>query len=73
MFPRYPIPESETEEDDHSERDRIVSWRASQLLEAGYDPRTAEEIARCSQIDLHKACEMLEQGCEPDLAAKILV
>jgi hypothetical protein len=73
MFPSKPPELPEITEDVYDERDKVVSWRAAQLLEAGYDPRTAEKIAQRCQIDLHRACEMLSQGCEPELAAKILV
>lgn len=55
-----------------NEHDRVEAWRLSQLLDAGYPLRTAERIA-AADIDLHRAIDLLEQGCKPALAARILL
>jgi hypothetical protein len=48
------------------------SWRRVQLLRAGFDPAQAAEIAVEEAIDLHALIELVERGCPPELAARIL-
>jgi hypothetical protein len=55
-----------------SERAKVESWRLHVLIEAGYPLPLAERIA-ASEADLHRAVEMLHQGCEPETAAEILL
>ena len=54
------------------ERSKVESWRLHVLIEAGYPLSLAERLA-VSEADLHVACEMLGQGCEPETAAEILL
>jgi hypothetical protein len=49
----------------------VVSWRLHVLLQTGYPVKVAERIAR-SDADLHRAVEMLERGCAPHMAERIL-
>jgi hypothetical protein len=56
-----------------SEDDRIKSWRAEELERAGYSPRAAGRLAERRDIDLHKAVRLLESGCTPQLALRILL
>jgi hypothetical protein len=42
------------------------------LLQAGYPLKVAERIAG-SNADLHRAVQMLDRGCSPHMAARILV
>jgi hypothetical protein len=56
-----------------TEADRVERWRAEALEQAGYDLSTALELAARSDIDLHKAVELLEAGCPPELALQILL
>ena len=55
-----------------TEQDRVDSWRLRQLLDAGYPLLTAELIA-ASSADLHQALELVEAGCDPKVAADILL
>ena len=55
-----------------SERAKVESWRLHVLLEAGYPLPLAERIA-VSDVDLHRAVDLLEIGCSPDTAAEILL
>jgi hypothetical protein len=55
-----------------SERAKVESWRLHVLIEAGYPLPLAERIA-ASEADLHRAVELLRQGCEPQTAAEILL
>jgi hypothetical protein len=50
----------------------LVGWRRQRLLRAGVDADLAGSIASDSAIDLHAMIELLERGCPPVLAARIL-
>jgi hypothetical protein len=63
---------SETYELEISERAKVESWRLHVLIEAGYPLVLAERIAG-SHVDLHRAVELLHQGCSPETAAEILL
>ena len=52
--------------------DPIVLWRTSRLEEAGFTPEIAEALARDSAYDLHALLELVDRGCLPELAARIL-
>ena len=54
------------------ERSKVESWRLHILIEAGYPLSIAERLA-VSEADLHLACELLGQGCQPETAAEILL
>ena len=56
-----------------AESDRVTAWRACEMLRAGYEPLTAVELAEHPEVDLHLALELVERGCQPDLAARILL
>lgn len=55
-----------------SELERVVGWRTEVLVEAGYPLLAAANIACDVRIDLHRAVELLRQGCPPAVAAEIL-
>lgn len=58
---------------EHSdERSKVESWRLHVLIEAGYPVEVAAEIA-ASEADLHEAVSLIESGCAPETAARILV
>jgi hypothetical protein len=59
------IPESEAE--------RVERWRAEALENAGYDSDSAALLAARSDVDLHRAIEMVERGCAPETALRILL
>ena len=63
---------TEIAEHDQSDRDKVASWRLHQLIEAGYPVHVAERIAH-SDVDLHRAVELLRQGCDARVAAEILL
>jgi hypothetical protein len=56
-----------------TELDRIERWRAEELVRAGYGKRAAERLAARHDVDLHLAVGLLERGCPPELALKILL
>ena len=49
-----------------------MGWRQVQLLRAGFTPPLAASIARERTMDLHALIELVERGCPPELAARIL-
>jgi hypothetical protein len=55
-----------------SERAKVESWRLHVLIEAGYPLPLAERVA-ASEADLHRAVELLQQGCSPQTATEILL
>jgi len=58
---------------DLTEMDRIERWRAEELERAGYEPRAAGRLAVRHDVDLHTAVDLLERGCPPQLALRILL
>lgn len=56
-----------------TELEKIERWRAEELERAGYGTRAAGRLAARHDIDLHRAIGLLEQGCPPELAVKILL
>ena len=58
---------------EQTETERIERWRAEELQRAGYEPRAAGRLAVRHDVDLHAAVELLERGCPPELALKILL
>ena len=50
----------------------LVRWRRDQLVLAGYPRRLAMRLANDHAFDLHALIELVERGCQPDLAVRIL-
>ena len=65
------MPAAETEIRDETEL--VEAWRAEQLELAGYGAAAAAELAMRQDVDLHRAVEMLADGCPAELALKILL
>ena len=49
----------------------VVAWRACRLREAGFPPVLADSLAR-THVDLHALLQLVDAGCPPRLAARIL-
>jgi hypothetical protein len=58
---------------EETEGERIERWRFEALGRAGYQPRHAAKLAASPEVDLHRAIDLLERGCDPNLALKILL
>ena len=56
-----------------TEQRRIELWRTEELERAGYSRRAAGRLASRHDVDLHRAIDLLERGCSPELAVKILL
>ncbi len=54
-----------------SEPADIVAWRARRLRDGGFDPDLAQALA-AQRVDLHELLQLVDAGCRPDLAARIL-
>jgi hypothetical protein len=54
------------------ERAQWVRWRARRLTGAGFPIDLAQRLARTDRIDLHQLLELVDRGCPPALAARIL-
>ena len=63
---------TDTVEIHESERSKVESWRLHVLMEAGYPLALAERVA-ASEADLHKAVELVRNGCTPETASEILL
>ena len=50
----------------------VVAWRREQLLAAGFSLQSSEELARECGVDLHALLDLVESGCPPRLAVRIL-
>jgi hypothetical protein len=47
-------------------------WRRRRLAAAGFEPALAAELAEQPSVDLHELLVLLDRGCPPALAARIL-
>ena len=56
-----------------TETERVERWRMGELLRVGFDVESAALLASELEVDLHGAIDMVERGCPPDLAARILL
>lgn len=50
----------------------LAGWREERLLRAGVEAGLAASIASDCAMDLHAMIELVERGCPPGLAARIL-
>jgi len=49
----------------------VHAWRVCWLLESGFSQDLAQALAG-TDIDLHALLELVDRGCPPELAARIL-
>ena len=56
-----------------TELQRIERWRYEELVRAGYEPAAARRVAARLDVDLHRAVDMLANGCSQELALAILL
>jgi hypothetical protein len=56
-----------------TEADKVERWRAEALERVGYDIASALQLAARPDVDLHRAIELVEAGCPPELALQILL
>lgn len=52
--------------------ENVSGWRIEKLAHAGFDRTLAGRLASDGRYDLHALLELVDQGCPPELAARIL-
>ena len=55
-----------------SEAKAVAVWRRQQLSAAGFDTPKAEALGRNPSVDLHALLDLVDRGCPPRLAVRIL-
>jgi hypothetical protein len=55
-----------------TELERVERWRTSELMRVGFPGDDAVALAARTDVDLHQAIELVQRGCPPNLALRIL-
>jgi hypothetical protein len=63
---------SDTRDRASSARADWIQWRVGRLVCAGFAAALAEQLAHDERIDVHALLELVDRGCPPELAARIL-
>ena len=50
----------------------VADWRRERLIAAGFAADLAVRLAEDCAVDLHAVLELVDRGCAPALAARIL-
>ena len=50
----------------------LREWRAALLTRAGFDQAQAAKLAHCGDLDFHALLTLVDRGCPPGLAVRIL-
>jgi hypothetical protein len=50
----------------------VVLWRCDRLVASGFTEPLAARVAENAHYDLHALIELVERGCQPELAVRIL-
>jgi hypothetical protein len=50
----------------------VVEWRRRRLERAGFVPEVAASFAADARVDLHALLDLVDRGCPPHLAARIV-
>jgi hypothetical protein len=58
---------------DDSAASSDVAWREARLRIAGFERTIASMLARDYAVDINELLELVDRGCPPHLAARILV
>ena len=52
--------------------EEVFQWRCDRLMESGFARALAAAVAEDQSYDLHALIELVERGCRPELAVRIL-
>ena len=55
-----------------TEVERVERWRTAELMRVGFPGDDAVALAGRFDVDLHDAIALVERGCPPALAIRIL-
>jgi hypothetical protein len=58
---------------DETEAMCILAWRFHELIEGGYEVEDALTLAVATEVDVHRASDLLQRGCPPRTALRILL
>jgi hypothetical protein len=58
--------------DQRDETEMMVRWRRDQLVVCGVPASMAAALARNPTCDVHQMIDLVERGCPPHLAVRIL-
>ena len=50
----------------------VRQWRRAQLIQAGLPRPLATRVAQDERYDLHELIQLIENGCAPALAVRVL-
>jgi hypothetical protein len=50
----------------------VRDWRRRRLLALGLSAKAAQLLAEDRRVDLHELLDLVDRGCPPELAARIL-
>jgi hypothetical protein len=50
----------------------VLEWRRQRLLALGLSQVAAERVAEDRRVDLHALLDLVDRGCPPDVAVRIL-
>ena len=50
----------------------VREWRREVLRQAGFQDSLARQLALDGDVDLHDLLKLVDRGCPPELAARIL-
>ena len=56
-----------------TEDERVAVWRAETLERCGYSPAAASALAIRRDVDLHRALQLVKNGCSHTTALRILL
>jgi hypothetical protein len=54
------------------EGDEVFSWRNAQLVRSGFPEPLAARVAHDGRYDLHELLDLVDRGCPPKIAFRIL-
>jgi hypothetical protein len=63
-FARHPVPPPP--------RPALIAWRVARLRDAGFRRELAERLAGDRHHDVHALLELVDRGCPPEMAARML-
>lgn len=58
---------------EEADADGVLTWRYQSLRRGGYDPDAAARLANARNVDLHRAVDLRQRGCDATLALRILL
>ena len=67
-----PMPSERRHESDLASEPLWVQWRVKRLLGLGFSAELADRLAHDGRVDIHALLQLVDGGCQPDVAARIV-